>query len=453
MLKLVAHPVAEVVEGSSGYDGSTLHLDLADLRADLLTDERLRDVRLDLVHPGEAVRVGNVLDVADARRRVGGPTYPGIDGPVESGATDVEMHLFEDFQIVQTGIPPTGEGGLMVARRAFIDYWGEGARWTPFAAVPSLVVDVVFAQGVTDKVAVDSAARGALLSLSTKIGSLSVGSAEGSVREFGALWERAAADEGLPRVAYVDQVQSQGALVDTFLYGDPVRGLYPTLIDPIELLAGAVVSGNHQRVTTPTVWHCNNPVVRRLLGEDGKTISFVGVVLMEGHHKTTPEKQRSADHAVQLLRYLRVDGAVFTQEGGGMSIVDQMLTVEGARKVGIECVAITYEMAGPEGIDRPLIHFTRAAKNLISTGNRDALVDLDAPQRVLGNAGVEAIQAARGGNGASSGGTDRDVARPGASTEVSESLDLAAPMQAPLWVLYGSVSQVGGARTRATSSA
>jgi glycine reductase len=446
MLRIVDHPVDQVVEGPLAYDGGVLQLDLDNLREEVLSDARIKDAHMNLVRPGDPVRVGNVLDVTDARRRVGGPTYPGVDGPVASAHDDVEIHRFEDFQIVEAGIPPTGEGGLMVARRAFIDYWGEGARWTPFADTPTLVADLVFDDEIIDKVAVDSAARTALLTLSSTIGTLGCQSTGARNREFGALWERTQAD-GLPRVAYVYQVQSQGALVDTFLYGSPLRGLYPTLIDPIELLSGALVSGNHQRVTTPTIWHCNNPVVERLLDEDGKAIEFVGVVLMEGHHKTTPEKQRSADHAVQLLRYLRVDGAVLTQEGGGMSIVDQMLTVEGARKAGIECVALTYEMAGPEGTDRPLIHFTRAAKNLISTGNRDGVVHLEAPSRVLGNAGVTA-RTSRFGGATSSG-----APMPGASTEVSESMDLAGTMNAPLWALYGSVSQVGGARARATSAA
>jgi glycine reductase complex component B subunit alpha and beta len=434
MLRVRTHVVDSVTAGRGGFEEGALTLDLEQLRSIVLDDPRIADVHLDLVRPGEAARVVNVLDIFDARKRLEGPTYPGIDGaPVATGHG--ELHRFGNFQIVETGMPPTGEGGLMVARRAFIDFWGKGAAWSPFSAAHTLVMDLEFHPSLTDKVAVDDSARRSLVAASTAIGSMALDAAdEGQVDEFRGTWERRGG-EGLPRVAYVYQVQSQGALVDTFLYGSAVARLYPTLIDPVEILDGALVSGNHQRVTTPTIMHCNNPVLLRLLAEDGERVNLLPAILMEGHHKTTPAKQRSAAHAVQLLRYLRADGAVFTQEGGGMSIVDQMLTIEGARKVGIECVALTYEMAGTEGTDRPLIFYTRAAKNLVSTGNRDELVHLEAPERVIGRSST-----------GSPGGTS------GRSTEASEGADVTGALNVPLWVLYGAVSQVGGARARAHSA-
>jgi hypothetical protein len=133
-----------------------------------------------------------------------------------------------------------------------------------------------------------------------------------------------------------------------------------------------------------------------------------------------------------------------------MSIVDQMLTIEAARGAGIECVAVTYEMAGAEGADRPLIYYTRAAKNLVSSGNRDETVRLLAPDRILG---------ASHGTSVPANASDWDSGTPiisnngsdGRSTETSERADLTGAVELPLWVLYGAVSQVGAGRARGYS--
>jgi sarcosine reductase len=450
MLRARKQFVDSVTRGDAGYRDGRLTLDLERLRSLVLADPRIVGVQLDLVQPGEAARVVNVLDVFDARKKVEGPTYPGLDGP-PLAAGNGELRRFENFQIVETGMPPAGQGGLMVARRAFIDFWGEGAAWCPFSGVPTLVMDLDFHPALTDKVTVDDAGRRALVTLSTEIGALGLDGGDGEVEELRPTWEREPV-QGLPRVAYVYQIQSQGALVDTFLYGTAAAGLYPTLVDPVEILDGALVSGNHQRITTATIQHCNNPVLLRLLKEDGTRLNLLPVVLMEGHHKTTPAKQRSADHAVQLLRYLKADGAVMTQEGGGMSIVDQMLTIEGARRAGIECVAVTYEMAGAEGTDRPLIYYTRAAKNLISTGNRDEVVKLEAPERLIGASHGTRVPANASDWDAGAAPVPSGNGASGRSTEASETADLTGAAEVPLWVLYGAVSQVGAGRARAYSA-
>lgn len=415
MLTRTVHPVHEIVEGSPRYADGRLSLDLAHLRAVVERDPFIASVQLGVVRPGDRVRVLNVLDVFDARKKAAGPTYPGCDGPPVTAGTG-QTHVFEAFQIVGSGVLPTGEGGLMVARQSFIDFWGEGARWTSFSAVATLVADIRLDPSVQEKGLADAAVRRALIALSTEIGALGL-QAPGRDEEIPARWQRPATS--LPRVAYAYQIQSQGAPLDTFLYGADLVGLYPTLIDPVEIVDGALISGNRGLQTTPTIQHVNNPVLRRLLAEDGRRITLLPVLLMEGHHKSTPAKQRSAAHAVELLRYLRVEGAVFTQEGGGMSVVDQMLTIEGAEAAGIRCVAITYEMAGAEGTDTPLIYYSKAARTVVSTGNREERVTLEAPEWVIGLA-----------------------------TGESAFGDLAGPVTVPLYALYCSTSQVGATWTR-----
>lgn len=411
MLTRITHPVTEVASGPAGYDGTRLTLDLERLADEVRDDPRVAEATLQIVRPGDRTRIVSVLDVMDARYSEEGPTYPGIDGPPEVAGAG-RTHVLEGFQIVMSGLLPTGDGGLMVAHPACIDFWGRGAELSPFSDAVTLAVDLELVEGLDDKGAADDAIRRGGLTLSRAIGQLAA-EAPGSATSYPAVHERPA-DGDLPAVAYVYQIQSQGPPLQTFLYGDDLDDLYPTLIDPVEVLDGAMVTGNHGLQTVPTISHVNNPVLLRLMAEDGTSLRLLPIVLMEGHQKASVLKQRSANQAVQLLRHLGAEAAVLTQEGGGMSVVDQMLTIEGAEAAGIRCVAITYEMAGEEGTDTPLIHFSRSARHLVSTGNREERVQLPAPDRVFG----------RGADGTDFG-------------------DLAGEVRIPLYGLFGSTSQVG----------
>lgn len=48
----------------------------------------------------------------------------------------------------------------------------------------------------------------------------------------------------LPKVVYVYQCIAQGLLHDTYFYGKDAKDMIPTLISPLEIVDGALVSGN-----------------------------------------------------------------------------------------------------------------------------------------------------------------------------------------------------------------
>ena len=50
--------------------------------------------------------------------------------------------------------------------------------------------------------------------------------------------------QDLPRVAYVQMLQSQGLLHDTYVYGVDAKKTLPTILSPTEIMDGAIVSGN-----------------------------------------------------------------------------------------------------------------------------------------------------------------------------------------------------------------
>ena len=162
----------------------------------------------------------------------------------------------------------------------------------------------------------------------------------------------------------------------------------PTIIHPNETADGAIVNASLSFASYPTYVHQNNRVIKGLYQRHGKELNFVGIILLTYHKLTYEDKARKAHYAAKLAKMLGADGIVSTQEGGGNSIVDQMLTVKFCEELGIKTVAVTLEMGGEEGSDFPLIYHVKEADSLVSTGNREQIVRLPKMQKALGGTHV-----------------------------------------------------------------
>ena len=156
------------------------------------------------------------------------------------------------------------------------------------------------------------------------------------------------------------------------------------MIHPNEITDGAIVNASTSYASSPTYVHQNNRVIKGLYWRHGKELNFVGIILLTYHQLAHEDKARKAYYAAKLAKMLGADGIVSTQEGGGNSIVDQMLTVKFCEELGIKTVAVTLEMGGSEGSDFPLIYHTKEADALVSTGNREQIVHLPKMEKALG---------------------------------------------------------------------
>jgi sarcosine reductase len=145
----------------------------------------------------------------------------------------------------------------------------------------------------------------------------------------------------------------------------------PTVINPNEIIDGALVSGNYAYACfkTPTYLHCNNPVMLELYEGHGIDHNFAGVVIARGHNYTFDEKLRSAQYAAKLAKELDAQGAVITWEGGGNAVIEAMQTVKACEELGIKTVIIAYEMGGPEGDDVALLDSVEEADAVVSAGS------------------------------------------------------------------------------------
>ena len=127
-----------------------------------------------------------------------------------------------------------------------------------------------------------------------------------------------------------------------------------------------------------------HPIVLSLYREHGQRLNFAGVILQRIRFVTQVGKEVIARNATEVAEMLKADAAIITWIGGGNAFMDTMLTIQNLEQRGIKTVLVTYESAGPDGKDLPLLFSVPEAVAIVSTGNRSSPLDLPTPERVVG---------------------------------------------------------------------
>ena len=364
----------------SKVENGTIYVNAEELKALLLEDENLKSVELEIARPGESVRIMPVKDVIEPRVKVngGGNLFPGVISKVEtvgSGRTNV----LKGSAVVTTG-------KIVGFQEGIIDMCGEGAKYTPFSQLNNLVVVCEPIDGLA-KHAHEKAVRFAGLKAADYIGKLAKDVEPDEVK----VYETCSVKEGiekypeLPRVAYVLMLQSQGLMHDTYVYGVDMKQSLPTILNPTELMDGAVLSGNCVSACdkNTTYHHLNNPVVADLFEQHGKTLNFVGVIITN-ENVYLADKMRSSDWTSKLCEFLGVDGAIVSQEGFGNPDTDLIMNCKKIEGKGVKTVIITDEYAGRDGASQSLADADASANAVVTGGNANMVINLPAMDKVIG---------------------------------------------------------------------
>jgi glycine reductase len=382
-LELRWSDVDEVVAGpATRLAGRRLEVDLEALRAHLATDARLTGIRLDLVHPGERVRIGRVFDVIAPRARLDGEDYPGVLGAVARVGDGCALAL-AGVAVVATDQQADSVAGAL----AVIDMAGPNAALSAFGATQNLVISAWPAPG-TGRNEYLAAVRLAALKAGVVL-ARAAREAEPARVEVFALppSPRVPADLAhLPRVAYVFQIHSHQrptGLDEGILYGDPVRRMVPTLVHPNEVLDGAVLRGFMGR--SVTTWATqNHPVIRTLYAQHGRTLWFAGVVVTVAH-ATEPERVRSAFLTAGLVAHtLGADGAVFTKIGGGAPHVDMAQAASQCEALGVKTTILVEDMSTDGSADGMILFDFPGVDAMVNVGGHQEPLTFPPMERVVG---------------------------------------------------------------------
>ncbi len=383
-LELASFPVTEVsLGGDTRLEGTRLRVSRAQL-TDAVANPAIADVDVDVVHPGEAVRITQLSDVVEPRIKVSGSgdVFPGLLGPVEPVGAGRTNRLAGLAVVVCGEVPWLGASGLFVPRDNFLDTGGAGADFTPHAETVNLVLRLRFADGFNH----EDYQRAVVIAGLRAARQLALATAELTPEEI-TIRDLQVSEPRLPRVVYAYQVQSQGVFMRTYLYGRALDELLPTLLHPNELADGAVVAGGlgGGAVKLTTWLHQNNPLVDGMLRRHGVDWNFAGVVLHRGHYYQYEDKQRVALQVARAAQLLAADGVVFSLGGGGNNITEVMLAIQACERLGIKTVLLAWEHGGPAGTDYPLPFAVPEAVAIVSTGSMDEPVQLPAMDRVSGS--------------------------------------------------------------------
>ena len=359
-----------------------LRVNREELLAMLREDSRFADVDLDVARPGERVRIVPVKDVIEPRCKIegNGEVFPGMVGDVES--------VGEGKTFVLEGAAVVTCGKIVGFQEGIIDMSGDAAEYTPFSSTFNLVLiftPVPDLEIYEYEQACRIAGFKAALYLAKKAHASGAGADNVETYELPSMTESFAAYPKLPKIAYLYQLQTQGLLHDTYVYGLDAKRLLSTLIHPNETMDGAIVSGNCVSACdkNSTFVHQNNPVIKALYARHGVDLNFVGVILTN-ENVTLLDKRRSSAYAIKLAAMLGVEGLVISEEGFGNPDADLIMNCRRAEGLGIRTVLLTDEFAGQDGASQSIADAAKEADAVVSSGNANMVLLLPPMERVIG---------------------------------------------------------------------
>ena len=304
--------ISEVRFGdATRVDGGTLSMDRDALIGMVLEDGRIQAAEVEIARPGDDTRIVHCLDAVEPRTKVGDGdvVFPGFLGGMDTVGSGATLRL-DGVAVLTTSKYPQPFSGLLQAREAVVDMAGPSARYSPFSRVTNIVLSLAPDPGI-DNEDYDDAVRRATL----RVAQYLAAAAADAEPHRSAVWDFSGSHPDLPRVVYFYQLQGQGSMADTYLYGRTIHDLVPTLIHPNEVIDGAIVSGVYVYACykNPTYLHQNNPILWELQARHGVDLDFAGVIINRGHNYTQEDKERSSRWAAKLAGFLHLEHDILCQ--------------------------------------------------------------------------------------------------------------------------------------------
>lgn len=369
----------------ASYSNGILTINKKEALEFVMEDEHITEADLHIVKPGDKVRLCPVKEAIEPRVRVDGNSlFPGYTGELHQ-AGNGRTHALKGCSILVVG---KHWGGF---QDGLIDMSGEGAKYTYYSQLKNIVLvadtDEDFEKNEQQKK--NKALREAGHKLAEYI-ALCVKDQEPEEVETFELESVLKRDENtkkLPSVVFVMQPQSQMEEMgyNDLVYGWDTNHMLPTFMHPNEVLDGAVVSGSFMPCSSKwaTYDFQNNPTIKKLYSEHGKTINFLGII-MSNLNVALDQKNRSALFVAQIAKSLGADGAIVAEEGYGNPDADFVACIVALEDAGVKTVGITNECTGRDGQSQPLVTLDVKLNAIVSCGNVSELIKLSPMESVLG---------------------------------------------------------------------
>jgi len=378
---------------STKVENGVLYVNKQELISELSSDEHIKSIDMEIVRPGESVRIAPVKDVIEPRVKVegNGGIFPGFLSKVDT-VGEGKTNVLKGAAVVTTGKVVGFQEGI-------IDMTGPGADYTPFSKTCNVVIIAEPVDGLKQHDH-EAALRMVGLKAGKYLGEAgrNITPDEVKVYETKPIFESVKEYPNLPKVAYVYMLQTQGLLHDTYVYGVDAKKIIPTLIYPTEVMDGAILSGNCVSACdkNPTYVHMNNPVIHDLYELHGKEYNFVGVIITN-ENVYLADKERSSNWTAKMAEYLGLDGVIISEEGFGNPDTDLIMNCKKITKKGIKTVILTDEYAGRDGASQSLADADVAADACVTGGNANMTIVLPKLDKIIGHVTKDVIDVIAGG--------------------------------------------------------
>ena len=281
-----------------------------------------------LAVPGESCRILGIHDVMQPRCKADAPetSYPGIWGklaPMGEGRTvALKGVVVSDIYYAKCNI------------KYYLDMGGECAKYSNFSRHYHIILDATPAEGVSDA-SYAEALKYASLSINVYLAKLAIAMKpdESEVYELGPAG-LGADGKPLPKVAYLVTHMASHDTWNFLVYGQSALGFLPTILQPTEVLDGAMV----WRYWEPNYYLQNEVYIKELMKRHGKDIEFVGFVMDNNVMKIDGKDAMSMMAATLCKETLKADCVIVNKSGMGHCQLDSALAFNWAEKMGMTCV-------------------------------------------------------------------------------------------------------------------
>ena len=386
-LTLARHPVTEIrFETATRLEGTSLVVDVEELRRTILEDDSLQSVDLETVGPGESCRAGPVFDIIEPRAKEPGssPDFPGILGPPLTAGMGT-THVLAGAAV--TVLREKAPGGSRGPIGSVLEMSGPAAGGSPYSSLNHLIV-IPHARSGLPNHAVQKAYRVAGLKASVYLARAALGQRPPSVETFEPVGPAEKGREALPRVAYVGQIfsrQRKPEVDEQILYGANTDGMLPVLLHPDEWLDGALLPSYYSSLGgAESYFYQNHPVITELYRRHhARELNFVGTVATIAG-SDNEDRDRNCRAAASLTKWvLNAEAALLTKYGGGVPHADMAETARLLEGMGVRTAVMVSDMSRDRRVESALLFNFPEVNAIVYCGGNDTRWSAPQVKRVI----------------------------------------------------------------------
>lgn len=346
-LKIGNFHVKDMVFGETTFfQNGVLTINKEEAIACLDPGNELTNIQLHIVHPGDSTRILPCKVGVEPRCHLGGrSTFPGLIGP-RTSCGDGVLYALKGTSVISCGKYAQSSDGML-------DMSGPGAEESFFAKMVNMVVyaELKNPTGTEQPFRNEAPLKLAAHYLADYMAKSLTGQEpeDWECYDWGPGTEEAE-KKGLPRVLYFSQMRGQVGRDKFFndqIFGIDCEGMLPVLVHPNAVFDGQVASfGGLYGDGFYTYAYQNQPIIKRLYQEHGKTINFLGVVFWSCD-SADKVKQTAGIISGEMASMLKADAAIVHSTAGGSNYdIDFFYHIAELEDRGIKTVGFTAEHSG-----------------------------------------------------------------------------------------------------------